>query len=1298
MGKSRRRILISVVASLFALLLACLLAFSILYLTGPKRGGPLVTIRSPQNGEEVSVGEVVNVHSTSRDDVKKVAKVELWVDGKLIETDTHPQGASLFTVVQGWQPLSSGFHTIIVRAFNGADLPGQATIGVEAVEVPPEAVAEREPLPLPGELPPVEELIEEGVIPPGMDVDAPPGGLPPAEEVPPAEEIPAPPAEEVPVPGEFVMPPAEVVTSPGEILMPPEVLTPAEGVVVPPAVEIFPPERVLVPRPDPGGPPANLGDAVAIGVIDLVGTLFGPPLPVAPTQVKFEALEFAVYEDYDDIYCYVSLANGPVERAPEMGFFRPLGERRWDIAEYLGGENSRVIEVPSSGPLRVFVECYGWLGGTHEHLGLVDTSHLPEEWDGRIIRVHGTGSDGFDLAYRIIVVISGIPAPYDLRHVQIGGWHYLDWTWDGNEEEIDGFRVYRNDNLVATLSAGERSASVSTWWITPPCGERNEFYVKAYKGEFGEGVESYPSNRLTFEGPPCGEIDDILSVELLPSPPCEGIRGVDIYYRYGSEHGEQVYICAWPVGEGSTPFGGCSKVLIGHGEGVARTNLEYPGGERVESQQLWVSMWDLEENAFYSEIVNLPIVWNEDRPDLFISDAEMDCEGLSRRVVIENGGCGRAETDELHLGFVSSDGQYQEGSLPISISLGPGEKYEWRYVEGFPPGEGEEAKEKYRSRWGDGFTVTVDSEKLIDETNEDNNSFEAITAGFAFSEGGRRIGSCMPIFGEPDTDEDGIRDAWENAATIALNPYIELDEDEKLFKHSSHRVVNFVRITPYPSKEDPKYILIYNVFSWSGDYGRVAEYVYYEAHNGDTEPFIMAWQVEDDHTIKLHSALNFAHGGVTKQENIWDPYGYICHETGISNALGNEIGKCRYCSALQFRDSGDGRPRLLLYASQDKHALYPSCEACQSVVLFQAKKIGTAVQVILDILTGGILRLIDGIRELYKDDHLGTQRLLLTYEDMKPAAGLAAVVGHAVKFEGSDYKYILSVDIDNSNFPMVRIFLKKLYCDNETNCDEGCCIKRCSDEPYLIMAGFLVSPTETRAWAPENQPRGNDVDSDEYDSAFENVLLFEGEVTPETTVGFVFSLIEDDFKHNDPNASERREKAEEVAQRVLEELSGTVEARGCARERGAVPQYKIVENCSGSGTWEFPAYNVGEPPPSNDVQPDDRTWIRDLGPYGFPDEYLMGIYCSEEPGYYGTVCGGELPSGTKFCGSQDCQWRCHAWTTREWDLICATPIANWMRTHEEYLAKVRAKIRGSEEAAKWLSEHPKRVEFFEGLR
>lgn len=97
---------------------------------------PVVLISSPRHGEEVRVGEAVRIHAIARDGAR-VVRVEFWADGELWEAQDSslPDGTSPFPFVANWQPLSSGPHTLIVRAFNTQDARAYASVTVEAYEV-----------------------------------------------------------------------------------------------------------------------------------------------------------------------------------------------------------------------------------------------------------------------------------------------------------------------------------------------------------------------------------------------------------------------------------------------------------------------------------------------------------------------------------------------------------------------------------------------------------------------------------------------------------------------------------------------------------------------------------------------------------------------------------------------------------------------------------------------------------------------------------------------------------------------------------------------------------------------------------------------------------------------------------------------------------------------------------------------------------------------------------------------------------------------------------------------------------
>jgi len=64
---------------------------------------------------------VVNVESTATD-AQGVTKVELWADGQLYREDAPPSPQATYTVVQPWQAIAPGNHTLTVRAYNASGL------------------------------------------------------------------------------------------------------------------------------------------------------------------------------------------------------------------------------------------------------------------------------------------------------------------------------------------------------------------------------------------------------------------------------------------------------------------------------------------------------------------------------------------------------------------------------------------------------------------------------------------------------------------------------------------------------------------------------------------------------------------------------------------------------------------------------------------------------------------------------------------------------------------------------------------------------------------------------------------------------------------------------------------------------------------------------------------------------------------------------------------------------------------------------------------------------------------------
>jgi hypothetical protein len=197
--------------------------------------------------------------------------------------------------------------------------------------------------------------------------------------------------------------------------------------------------------------------------------------------------------------------------------------------------------------------------------------------------------------------------------------------------------------------------------------------------------------------------------------------------------------------------------------------------------------------------------------------------------------------------------------------------------------------------------------------------------------------SNTPIFVDPgsDMDGDGLNQNWENAAANAVNPVIEVDEEELWLKNRSiHFVVNFVRVYPWPSIADPQYIIFGFLETWSRDYGSGAQNDIYEyvkeKHDGDSEMIFEAWKVLDDNRIALEWVQTSSHYGVTNHSGVWHVRDHQCNIGNISNTHRQQIGTELLCEALEIEmPSG----RVKLYTAENKHGIYPNDHLCNNARL-----------------------------------------------------------------------------------------------------------------------------------------------------------------------------------------------------------------------------------------------------------------------------------------------------------------------------------------------------------------------------
>jgi hypothetical protein len=89
-------------------------------------GRPSVTITSPADGSRVMVGQDVAVQATAVDE-KGVVRVELWVDGSVVvsQTSSAPQGQPTLKVALLWKPQDAGPHIVEAQAYNLDEVPSK---------------------------------------------------------------------------------------------------------------------------------------------------------------------------------------------------------------------------------------------------------------------------------------------------------------------------------------------------------------------------------------------------------------------------------------------------------------------------------------------------------------------------------------------------------------------------------------------------------------------------------------------------------------------------------------------------------------------------------------------------------------------------------------------------------------------------------------------------------------------------------------------------------------------------------------------------------------------------------------------------------------------------------------------------------------------------------------------------------------------------------------------------------------------------------------------------------------------
>lgn len=204
----------------------------------------------------------------------------------------------------------------------------------------------------------------------------------------------------------------------------------------------------------------------------------------------------------------------------------------------------------------------------------------------------------------------------------------------------------------------------------------------------------------------------------------------------------------------------------------------------------------------------------------------------------------------------------------------------------------------------------------------------------------RTLVSDEPIFVDPttDVDGDGLNQYWEDQAMVLADPVVEVDEEE-LWLHSVDDVatVNLVQATLFPSAADPQYVVLGYLSTWGYDPGGGIEYFQVqlsEQHRGDSERIWTAWRILDERHVRLEWVNTSAHMSMTDHSAVWHATDRTCN---VGNVASVDLPSTEpdwgfqqvLCGNLEF----DAEGRLVVYTSENKHAMYPTSWVCDHVAL-----------------------------------------------------------------------------------------------------------------------------------------------------------------------------------------------------------------------------------------------------------------------------------------------------------------------------------------------------------------------------
>jgi hypothetical protein len=391
---------------------------------------PVLLVSEPVSGTPAYAGSYLAVSATAVG-FRPITRVELWLDGHLVDTQDSDQPEGVSSLLANFELLvPEGPHMLFLRAVDADSAIGQSLpISIVGAPKPDPGSVFYAVDAAPGET--LADIAESYGSDPAtlQKVNPGPGGQEPApgalvkvpvppENEPPASPTPAPlpAASPVPVPdvpalgvGSASFLSSKAATLPAApdglqaqvkdckvTLVWNDNATDEGGYTVWMAGQGSPPQTVGTLEPSPSTGPAwfefqapdpgyfsfwvEAVNSVGAQPSNVVWVHVDPGCPAAQsTQLQVEAVDMAVDGNYDRVYCYVSLEGAPEVRVPEDdSTFMHVQAGQADMA----GWRKLALPTPADNSLDLEGECWGWSGAALSKLGNFSGNLGSETWDG----------------------------------------------------------------------------------------------------------------------------------------------------------------------------------------------------------------------------------------------------------------------------------------------------------------------------------------------------------------------------------------------------------------------------------------------------------------------------------------------------------------------------------------------------------------------------------------------------------------------------------------------------------------------------------------------------------------------------------------------------------------------------------------------------------------------------------------------------------------------------------------------------------------------------------------------------